>query len=72
MTLGDLLEREAAYQPVTEDGLMALVMDPFPDRLPYLAVSVFDHFARTRPLPPQVPQVLYWGPLVFFEERFGF
>ena len=37
-----------------------------------LTVAILDHLARTRPDPPQVEQVLYCGPLVFFAARLGF
>lgn len=51
---------------------MPFVVYPFLYDCFDLTVAILDHLARTRPDPPQVPQVLYWGPLVFFAALFGF
>lgn len=57
--VGDLFEREAPDKTIAKDAPMPFVVDPFINRLLDLTITVLDHRARTRPDPPQVPQVLY-------------
>lgn len=70
--LPDLLKRKATDKPIAKDVPMALIVYPFVNRFFYMTVSILDHRARTQPDPPQVPQVLYWGPLVLRADLFGF